>query len=657
MTPPAFVPLPPLFRAATADHALRAPGRHPSPSPSPSRLARRASFVTPRATATSVPQPQPAAQRPSPVPTGAASPRDVYDFVIVGGGAAGCVLANRLSADGQYRVVLVETGSSSSSMLVNMPLGFPKLLGSSLDAAFTTQPEPHLDGRRLYFPRGRCLGGSHAISVMLYHRGHPHDYDQWAAVAGDAWNPSAVLPYFVRSESQTAPDKRKNTDTHGLDGPLPVSDLRHVNPMSRAFVSAATAQGIGANPDFNDWATDQAGAGLFQVTQQNGNRASPASAYLTPAARRRNLTVLSGTTVERVVFSSAEDGNANDVVATGIEVVDSRGRRVTLHASREVVLSAGVYGSPQLLMLSGIGPAEHLREHGLPVVVDSPAVGANLQDHAAAMLSFHSREPFGVDKDRASVYYSESTGKDPRILADYLLNGRGPLTSPMCEAGAFVRTDPNLPACDLQIRFIPFFSEPDPYGSLAAFANGGTYLKNDANRPAGFSIQSVVARPRSRGRVMLRSVDVRDSMAIHANWIDDNQDLHTLTDGLALCRRIADDTNMATYRGEEIYPGPTKTTRESLEEYVKQTCHTANAMVGTCAMGDDAHAESAVTDPSLNVRGVHRLRVIDSSVMPVLPGGQAGAPTMMLAEKGADMILETARRMNSTTSAAAATRS
>lgn len=610
--------------------------------------------MTPRATATRVPSPQPAAQRPSPVPTAAASPRDAYDFVIVGGGAAGCVLANRLSADGRYRVVLVETGSSSSSMLVNMPLGFPKLLGSSLDAAFTTQPEPHLDGRRLYFPRGRCLGGSHAISVMLYHRGHPHDYDRWAAVAGDTWNPSEVLPYFVRAESQTAPDKRKNTATHGSDGPLPVSDLRHVNPMSHAFVSAAVAQGVGTNPDFNDWAVDQSGAGLFQVTQQNGNRASPASAYLTPAARRRNLTVLSGTTVERVVFSPAEGGGANDVVATGIEVVDARGRRVTLHAAREVVLSAGVYGSPQLLMLSGIGPADHLREHGLPVVVDSPAVGANLQDHAAAMLSFHSGAPFGIDKDRASLYYTEATGKDPRILADYLLNGRGPLTSPMCEAGAFVRTDPTLPACDLQIRFIPFFSEPDPYGSLAAFANGGTYLRNDANRPAGFSIQSVVARPRSRGRVMLRSVDVRDSMAIHANWIDDKQDLHTLIDGLALCRRIADDDAMASYRGDEIYPGPKKTTRESLEEYIKQTCHTANAMVGTCAMGDDAHAESAVTDPSLNVRGVHRLRVVDSSVMPVLPGGQSGAPTMMVAEKGADMILEAAQRMNSTTSTAAA---
>lgn len=558
-----------------------------------------------------------------------------YDYIIVGAGAAGCVLANRLSANSDNSVLLIESGPSKNSFLQNMPVGFPSLLGSDIDYALITQPEPHLDDRRLYFPRGRVVGGSHAISAMLYHRGHPHDYLQWEKVAGSDWSPDAVLPYFVRSQSQRSIEKRKQSH-HGKDGPLPVSDLATVNPMSSAFVDAAIAQGFPPNSDFNDWSKDQSGAGEFQVTQSEGNRATPATSYLDPIRTRPNLTVRTNTMVQRILFES----ESSQPLAVGIEIVDERGRRYIIRAKTEVILAAGVYASPQLLMLSGIGPAEHLDSHGIPVLVNNPSVGKDLQDHASVMLAFHSKDPF-QDKFQPSIYYTEQTGKSIPILLNYLFQGKGPLTTPMCETGAFWRTSPDLDACDLQIRFIPFFADPNPYSSLADFAYGGlNYLQNRSNRPAGFAIQLVAARPRSRGYVHLRSSDPRDSVAVHANWMSEEADLKTLVEGLKLCRRIAHDDALAPYRGKEQFPGAEVQTDEDLASYIRSTCHTANAMVGTCAMGTSA---TSVVDPQLRVRGVRGLRIIDSSVMPTLPGGQSGAPTMMIAEKGADFILENAR--------------
>lgn len=495
-------------------------------------------------------------------------------------------------------------------------------------------PEPHLDGRSLYFPRGRLVGGSHAISVMLYHRGHPYDYNQWQNVAGPAWSPEAVTPYFRQSQSQKSEEKRKSP-THGTTGPLPVSDLQTVNPMTFAFIDAAVGKGLPPNSDFNDWGHDQAGVGQFQVTQRDGNRATPATSYLDSIRGRRNLTVQSNTTAERILFENSASGAP---VAVGVSIIDAQGRRRTIRAVKEVILASGVYASPQLLMLSGIGPGEHLAAHGIPVIADSPNVGKNLQDHAASMLSYESPNPF-ADKARSSLFYTEQTGKSISVLLNYLFRGKGPLTSPMCEAGAFVRTRPDLEACDLQIRFIPFLSEPDPYASLAEFAKGGTYMKNKSNRPAGFTLQSVTARPQSRGTVQLRSTDVRDSVRISANWMSDQRDISTLVEGMKLCRQIAGADALSSYRGEERYPGSDVSTDADIEAYVRATCHTANAMVGTCSMGDD---KESVVDPELCVRGVQRLRVIDSSVMPTLPGGQSGAPTMMIAEKGADLVLQAA---------------
>lgn len=570
-----------------------------------------------------------------------------YDYIIVGGGAAGCVLANRLSEDSSVRVLLLEAGRPDDSFYLHVPLGFPYLLGSPRDWAFVTEPEPHLGDRRLYFPRGKVLGGSHAISVMLYHRGHPADYRAWEQAA-PGWGPQHVLPYFLKSEAQQS--QVPNRNSHGYTGPLAVSDLARLNPMSKAFIEATqSATNLKHNPDFNDWTREQDGVGAFQVTQRDGNRESPSTSYLRAAKGRRNLTVETSAVVERVHFEQAE-GGASPPVATAVSFIDSKGARCRVSASGEIVLAAGVYATPQLLMLSGVGPAEHLREHGIQVIADAPAVGKNLQDHPAAMVSFESQQP-QKDKGKSAVYYTERTGKNLGTLLNYLFRGKGPLTSPMCEAGGFFKTDESMDACDLQLRFIPFVSEPDPYHSLSDFATAGSYLQNQSNRPAGFTIQSVAARPRSRGYVDLRSTDVRDSMRIHGNWMSDETDLKTLLHGVKMCRTIAKDDSLKSFRGRELYPGGDSVTDADIEKYIRETCHTANAMVGTCRMGT---GEDAAVDPELRVKGVSRLRVIDSSVMPTLPGGQSGAPTMMIAEKGADLIRAAAKQAGSVAASSAA---
>lgn len=529
------------------------------------------------------------------------------------------------------------------SFYLNVPLGFPYLLGSPQDWAFVTEPEPYLGRRRLYFPRGKVLGGSHAISVMLYHRGHPADYKAWQAAA-PGWGPSDVLPYFLKSERQLG--RVPNRTQHGYTGPLGVSDLARVNPMSTAFLEAAQSSGrLPPNPDFNDWDTKQEGVGLFQVTQREGVRESPATSYLKPIMGRKNLTVEKGCLAERILF----EDDRGVPVATGVTYIDDKGRRCRAEARREVLLAGGVYASPQLLMLSGVGPAQHLRGFGIQVVKDLDGVGKNLQDHAAVMVSYESQKPL-KDKSRSSVYYTERTGKNFGTILNYLLRGKGPLTSPMCEAGGFLKTDERLPSSDLQLRFIPFVSEPDPYHSLADFATAGAYLNNRANRPAGFTLQSVAARPSSRGFVELRSTDVRDSMRIHGNWMSDERDLSTLKYGVKLCRSIAMDDHLKEYRGKELYPGGEVVTDKDIEQYICDSCHTANAMAGTCRMGMSL---DCVVDPQLRVKGVSRLRVVDSSIMPILPGGQSGAPTMMIAEKAADLIRAAAEQADSVVSSAA----
>lgn len=567
--------------------------------------------------------------------SGAGAPsRLEYDYIIVGGGASGCVLANRLSADVKNRVLLLEAGDPATDFYLHVPLGFPYLLGGVYDWAFVTEPEPHLQDRRLYFPRGKVLGGSHAISVMLYHRGDPTDYRAWEELGADGWGPSDVLPYFQQSELQMR--REANPQYHGFEGPLAVSDLARLNPMSRSFINAAqNAAGLQMNDDFNDWSRPQQGVGPFQVTQRNGMRESPSTAYLDPAKSRRNMHVETKATVERVQIESEVEGASAKPHATGVWFLNKQKRRQFAHARSEVILAGGVYASPQLLMLSGVGDAAHLRAHGINVNADLKGVGKNLQDHPAAMVSYLSKDPYH-DKRKSSVYYTEKTGKNLAVLLNYIFRGKGPLTSPMCEAGGFTKSSEGLESCDLQLRFIPFVSEPNPYESLADFASGGAYLQNTARRPAGFTLQAVVARPQSRGYVELRSTDVRDSVKIHANWMSSEQDMNSLIRGVELCRAIGGHASMEMYRGKEKHPGSEVTTREDIEQYIRASCHTANAMVGTCKMGTD---NDSVVDPDLRVHGVDNLRVIDASIMPTIPGAQTGAPTMMIAEKGADTIL------------------
>eukprot|EP00183_Erythrolobus_madagascarensis_P006438 CAMPEP_0185846900 /NCGR_PEP_ID=MMETSP1354-20130828/2365_1 /TAXON_ID=708628 /ORGANISM="Erythrolobus madagascarensis, Strain CCMP3276" /LENGTH=666 /DNA_ID=CAMNT_0028547119 /DNA_START=173 /DNA_END=2173 /DNA_ORIENTATION=- len=573
--------------------------------------------------------------------------RKQYDYVIVGGGAAGCVLANRLSEDRNVSVLLIESGGKGDSLRVSIPLGFPYLPGSDIDYKYESEPEDSLFNRRVFFPRGRMLGGSHAMSVMLYHRGAAADYNAWESEYGaSGWNADDVLPYFRKSAHQTRKlgkedknnKKRPMADPefHAKGGPLTVSDLRCVNPLSKAFLEAAEDAGIPLNSDFNDWKKDQAGVGTFQVTQRDGMRESPKTAYLQPALGRRNLTVMTECIVERVLLETVDDGQG--VEAKGVAFFDGDNRRVTVSAKQEVIVAAGSIATPQLLMLSGVGPRKELEAVGVPVTIDAPGVGQNLQDQPAAMLSIESKQPY-VDKRKSDVYYTEATGKSISTLLKYLFLGSGPLTSPMCEAGGFVRSDGSKTeqSCDLQLRFIPFVSEPDPYFSLGDFATGGAYLENKSNRPAGYTLQTVLARPKSRGHVTLKSADVRDRPVIHANWLENEDDLKAMVRGIKMCREIAEKDALSKYGGAEVYPGKEAVSDKELETYVRESCHTANAIVGTCRMGADDD-DMAPLDSQLKVKGVQRLRVVDSSVMPTLPGGQAGAPTMMIAEKAADMI-------------------
>jgi len=479
------------------------------------------------------------------------------------------------------------------------------------------------------------------MSVMLYHRGDASDYQKWSDSGADGWGPDDVLKYFRKSahQSRRLNDESASKKYHSKGGPLSVSDLRCVNPLSKLFLESCHELGIPANSDFNNWDRSQEGVGLFQVTQRDGMRESPNSAYLSPIRNRRNLTVFTDSLVEKVLIDEQSK------CAVGVSMLNSEQRRVVLNANREIILSAGSCATPQLLMLSGIGPRNELEKAGVKTIVDSPGVGLNLQDHPAAVLSYQTPSPY-EDKKNSLLYYTERTGKSIPTLLKYLFMGNGPLTSPMCEAGGFIRSRKELESCDIQLRFVPFASEPDPYHSLGDFATGGSYIENKSNRPAGFTLQAVLARPESRGAIKLRSGDCRDRPIIEAGWLERERDVESLVYGLRMCRSIATRGPLKKHVGTELYPGleagvepGSKQETEMLEAYVRDSCHTANALVGSCRMGADGDALAPV-DSKLRVKGVSNLRVIDSSVMPILPGGQTGAPTMMIAEKGADLIKE-----------------
>jgi choline dehydrogenase len=519
-----------------------------------------------------------------------------HDYVIVGAGSAGCVVAGRLSEDPAVSVLLLEAGPTDKKLEVRLPAGFPKLFKTERDWDYRTRPEPQLDGRELYWPRGKMLGGCSSINAQMYVRGNPVDYDGWADAGNPGWAWTDVLPYFRRSETFGRGADR----FHGASGPLHVEDQRDPSPLTRAALAAAVEAGLPAVDDING--ATQEGVTLSTVTQHRGRRWSAADAFLHPARRRANLTVVTGALTHRVVV---EDGRA-----TGVEyVVDSTPQRAT--ARREVIVSAGAINSPQLLLLSGIGPASALAELGIDVVADLPGVGENLQDHLAVPTIY-------TTGGSSTLLDAE---KPPQLLKYFALR-KGMLTSNVGEAMAFVRTRDGLTAPDVQIIMAPV-----------------EYIDHGLAPPPGHGITIGVVglTPRSRGAITLQSADPRVPPAIEARYLSETDDAAPLVEGIKLARRIASQPALKEVIDGEMWPGDDVVTDAQILDFVREQAFTLYHPVGTCRMGPDGDA-SAVVDPQLRVRGVDGLRVIDASVMPVIPRGNTNAPTIMVAERAVDFV-------------------
>ena len=521
----------------------------------------------------------------------------MYDYIIVGAGSAGCVLANRLSRDPDRRICLIEAGPPDTSPFIHMPLGLAALARiRSINWGYSTEPEAELGGRRLYWPRGRTLGGSSSINAMIYMRGHPQDYEGWAKHAGDEWGWESVRRLFLQMERNAS----ITDDHHGTENELCVSDLRHVNPLSRAFVEAGVQLGYPRNADFNG--ASQEGFGLYQVTQRDGRRFSSARAFLEPISHRPNLELRTGAQVQRVVIQHRR--------AIGVSLADEVLR---LKAGGEVILCGGAINSPQMLMLSGIGNGKDLAGIGIEVVHHLPAVGENLQDHLdiTAMASANGRDAIGL-----------SLGGLPRLWKAWRAyrRGEGELTSNVAEGGGFVRSDPSRDRPNLQFHFIPAYMRD--HGRQVSFGYG-------------FTLHVCDLLPKSRGRIRLASADPAAAAAIEANYLSHPDDVGTLLAGLKIARRLLAAPAFAPYRRAEVLPGEEIKSDDELLAFIRGRAETIYHPVGTCRMGRD---DGSVVDPQLRVRGVEGLRVADASVMPTLIAGNTNAPVMMIAENLAGMM-------------------
>jgi choline dehydrogenase len=528
-----------------------------------------------------------------------------FDYVIVGAGSAGCVLANRLSADGRNSVLLLEAGPKDTNLWIHVPLGYGKLFKEkTVNWMYQTEPEPGLDGRTVFQPRGKVLGGSSSINGLLYVRGQHEDYDRWRQRGNAGWGYDDVLPYFRKAENQ----QRGADKYHGAGGPLPVSDWRHADPLSEAFVVAAAETGIPTNPDFNG--ASQEGAGFFQTTTQRGRRASTAYSYLRPAKSRSNLRVETSALAQRILFEGRR--------ARAVEYRQGDALR-TARARKEILVSGGAYNSPQLLQLSGVGPAALLKQHGIDIVLDAPGVGNDLQDHLQVRLVTRCSQPVTLNDIVNHPVRRVMAG------ARYAAFRRGPLTIAAGTSGAFFKTNPRLATPDIQIHFLPFST--DRMGEkLHSFS--------------AFSASVCQLRPESRGSLRIRSADPAVPPEIRINYLATETDRTAFIEGFKILRQIMAAPALKPYAVDEILPGSKVTSDEDILAFCRKTGSTVYHPTSTCRMGSDP---LAVVDQRLRLRGIEGLRVVDASVMPDLMSGNTNAPTIMIAEKASDMILEDAR--------------
>jgi len=528
----------------------------------------------------------------------------VYDYVIVGAGSAGCVLAARLSENPSARVLLLEAGPPDDALEIKIPAALNRLWQSAYDWGYRTVPQDRADGRSVYWPRGRVIGGSSSINAMIYIRGNACDYNTWRDEFGcDGWGYHDMLPYFLRAERNS----RGASVYHGGSGPLWVSDPKFKSPATVAFVESAVNAGAGANPDFNGASQD--GVGFYQVTQYGGRRWSAADAYLHPAMGRPNLTVLTDALATGVIIERGK--------ARGVRYLH-RGEEHEARADAEVILSGGAINSPQLLMLSGIGPAEHLREHGIRVIAESPGVGANLSDHPIVTAIW------STPKLR-SLAAADSAANVMR----WQLTHTGPMTTNIAQAGGFARSQPALAAPDIQWHVLPL-----------PFRDGGLADPDPAER--AMSVLVTLLDVRSTGRITLRSSDPRHKPAIDPAYLSDAADTEVLMRAVRMVREIADARPLRKMWRSEVSPGLDVRSDSALREFIRHDVTTIYHPVGTCAMTGpsqlDASRLAGVVDTELRVHGVEGLRVADASVMPTVPRGNTNAPTIAIAERAADLI-------------------